>query len=68
MLMGSYPVDYFVAFNGNIGMHDAYWRDEFGGNIYTWGGSHGCVNLPHDLAEIIYNNAIVDSTVVVVKE
>jgi len=68
MLMGSYPVDYFVAFNGNIGMHDAYWRDEFGGDIYTWGGSHGCVNLPHDLAEIIYNNSIVGSTVVVVKE
>ena len=31
-----------------VGMHDADWRNEgdFGGDIYTFAGSHGCVNLP----------------------
>ena len=68
-LMDTYHVNYFVAFNGNIGMHDAYWRyGSFGGDIYMGGGSHGCVNLPDDLAETIYNNSIVGETVVVVKE
>ena len=40
------PVDYWMAFNGNIGLHDADWRDSFGGDIFQTNGSHGCVNLP----------------------
>ncbi len=42
------PVRYWMPFNGDIGMHDADWRNEgdFGGEIYTFAGSHGCVNLP----------------------
>lgn len=47
-------VDYWMPFNGNIGMHDAGWRRTFGGNIYKTGGSHGCINLPRDMAEQIY--------------
>jgi lipoprotein-anchoring transpeptidase ErfK/SrfK len=34
----------------NIGLHDATWRGSFGGDIYTYDGSHGCVNLPNDVA------------------
>ena len=41
------PVDYWMPFNGGIGMHDATWRSSFGGTIYKTGGSHGCINLPH---------------------
>lgn len=48
------PVKYWMPFNGNIGMHDATWRNEFGGDIYLTNGSHGCVNLPLDKAEAIY--------------
>lgn len=48
------PVDYWMPFNGNIGMHDAGWRNSFGGDIYMRSGSHGCINLPRDKAEIIY--------------
>lgn len=48
------PVDYWMPFNGNIGMHDAGWRRSFGGDIYMRNGSHGCINLPKDKAEIIY--------------
>jgi len=48
------PVTYWMPFNGNIGMHDAGWRNSFGGDIYMRSGSHGCINLPRDKAEIIY--------------
>lgn len=48
------PVSYWMPFNGNIGMHDATWRDSFGGTIYQTNGSHGCINLPLEKAKIIY--------------
>lgn len=47
-------VEYWMAFNGNIGLHDANWRTEFGGDIYLSNGSHGCVNLPTEAAKLIY--------------
>ncbi len=48
------PVNYWMPFNGNVGMHDATWRSVFGGDIYLTSGSHGCVNLPLDMAAAIY--------------
>ena len=48
------PVNYWMPFYGNYGMHDATWRASFGGNIYLNNGSHGCINLPKDMAEQIY--------------
>jgi lipoprotein-anchoring transpeptidase ErfK/SrfK len=48
------PVNYWMPFNGNIGMHDATWRGSFGGQIYETNGSHGCINLPLENAKIIY--------------
>ncbi len=50
------PVTYWMPFNKNIGLHDADWRSSFGGDIYRTSGSHGCVNLPPDVAEKIYEN------------
>ena len=50
------PVDFWMPFNGNIGMHDAGWRYNFGGKIYLTNGSHGCINLPHSLAKNIFYN------------
>ena len=50
------PVDYWMPFNGGIGMHDATWRGAFGGSIYKTSGSHGCINLPHSVAKKIYEN------------
>lgn len=52
----SSPVNYWMPFNNNIGIHDATWRSEFGGNIYLTNGSHGCVNAPYEIAEAIFNN------------
>ncbi len=37
-----------------VGMHDATWRNKFGGSIYKTGGSHGCINLPASAAKKIY--------------
>lgn len=48
-------VSYWMPFNGNIGMHDAVWRSEFGGDIYLTRGSHGCVNLPLASAAKIFD-------------
>ncbi len=50
------PVDFWMPFNGNIGMHDASWKSDFGGNYYLYTGSHGCINLPRSSAETIFNN------------
>lgn len=48
-------VNYWMPFNGGIGLHDALWRSNFGGNIYLTSGSHGCINLPYSAAKTIYN-------------
>ncbi len=60
----SSPVTYWMPFNGNIGLHDATWRYEFGGDIFQWNGSHGCINLPYDTAEIVYENSYIGYIVV----
>ena len=49
------PVNYWMPFNGNIGMHDATWRRKFGGEVYITNGSHGCINLPLNNAKEIYS-------------
>ncbi len=60
----SSPVTYWMPFNGGIGLHDASWRYEFGGNIYQYSGSHGCINLPYWAAEILYENTYVGYIVI----
>lgn len=58
-------VDYWMAFNGPIGLHDATWRTQFGGEVYQFNGSHGCVNLPHHAAGRIYDLVYVGMKVIV---
>lgn len=57
-------VNYWMPFNGGIGLHDARWRSEFGGNIYVSRGSHGCINLPEEKAEKIYN--VIDNSMPII--
>ena len=47
-------VYYWMPVSGNIGIHDATWRSEFGGDIYIRNGSHGCINTPIDIVEQMY--------------
>lgn len=48
------PVSYWMPFAGNVGMHDATYKSDFGGNYYKTSGSHGCINLPLESAKAIY--------------
>lgn len=59
-------VNYWMPIYGAVGLHDATWRWSFGGDIYTYNGSHGCVNLPLNTAAYIYNNVPTGTTVKIV--
>lgn len=69
------PVQYWMPFDGGEGLHDAWWRSNFGpgsnlaptnlGDGNTILGTHGCVNLPLAAAQLIWNWAPVGTTVVV---
>ena len=59
-------VDRWMKFTkGAVGLHDASWRKKFGGNIYKTNGSHGCVNLPTDVAYSLYDLVVVGTPVIV---
>lgn len=61
-------VNYWMQINNNSeGLHDATWRTNFGGNIYNSSGSHGCVNLPLEVAENLYDEVEVGTRVIVKK-
>ncbi|MBO7676568.1 MAG: L,D-transpeptidase, partial [Erysipelotrichaceae bacterium] len=50
-------VDYWVGFDQTgciYGLHDAQWRDEFGGDIWTYDPSRGCVNMPLDKIGLLF--------------
>ena len=57
-------VHYWMPFLGGYGLHDASWRSSFGGDIYYYDGSHGCVNLPSSAAKKVYNNISVGTKVI----
>ncbi len=54
-----------IDYRTQIGLHDATWRSSFGGTIYTYNGSHGCVNLPYDIAQKLYNSADIGTMVLI---
>lgn len=50
-------VDYWIGFDetGRVyGLHDASWRNEFGGEIYLTDPSRGCVNMPIEKITQLY--------------
>lgn len=51
--------------NSGIGLHDAGWRSRFGGDIFTYDGSHGCINLPAGYASEFYKDAYVGMLVII---
>lgn len=59
-------VNFWMPFIGGYGLHDASWRSEFGGDIYLRNGSHGCVNLPYQVARTIINNSRSGETRVII--
>jgi len=59
------PVNYWMPFNGGVGIHDLTKRSSFGGDIYLTNGSHGCINTPLDNVRTIYENIEVNTPIVV---
>lgn len=61
------PVRYWMPYNGGEGLHDADWRSVFGTEDYHKKGSHGCINMPVDITDEIYNNVEAGTKVLVHK-
>ena len=57
-------VNFWMPFYYGYGLHDATWRSSFGGSIYLYSGSHGCVNLPYSATSTIFNNSTVGTEVI----
>ncbi len=57
-------VNYWLGVHKGVGIHDATWRDKFGGEIYRSGGSHGCINCPLDQAAELWEKVEVDTPVI----
>ena len=47
-----------------IGLHDTTSRTAFGGTIYKYNGSHGCINMTLEDAKFIYEEVAYDTPVV----
>jgi lipoprotein-anchoring transpeptidase ErfK/SrfK len=61
-------VDYWMPFYLGYGIHDSCnsvscWRSSWGGQDYTYNGSHGCVNAPNATAAFIYNWSVIGTKV-----
>jgi lipoprotein-anchoring transpeptidase ErfK/SrfK len=69
-LYGETYVDYWMPYNGNEGMHDAWWRDDWEfGVVERWKtkGSHGCTNLSRAAAEKIFGLVVKGTPVIVIR-
>ena len=58
-------VNFWFPINwSDIGIHNSTWRTEFGGDIYQWAGSYGCINITDDVAETIMDHIPVGTPVI----
>ncbi len=71
-------VVFWLRYNGGEGIHDADWRylfndpnarswNTFGNESYHTNGSHGCINTPYEVVEMIYNEVELGDRVLVHK-
>ena len=61
------PVTYWLPFFDGCGLHDATWRNKFGGTIYYYNGSHGCLNMPLGAVRNIYEKIVAGTPVLIYK-
>ena len=48
-------VNWWMPFiSSSHGFHDSSWRTDFGGNVWTYNPTHGCINLPSDKAREMF--------------
>lgn len=58
-------VKFFMPFAYNVGIHDASWRHgKFGEEIYKTNGSHGCINVPEEIAKKLFETVDTGTPVV----
>lgn len=62
------PINYAILYHqGGYYLHDSWWRNDYGpgtqfyhidssGNTSANYGTHGCINMPEDQAQWLYNN------------
>ena len=60
-------VDFWLPFNGDVGIHDSSWRPDgtYGGDVWLNGGSHGCINTPHQAAQAVFDALEIGDPVIV---
>lgn len=58
-----YVLKFFKAYY----IHDASWRSDFGGEIYKYNGSHGCVNTPYKKVKRLFKIADLHTPVLIHK-
>lgn len=60
------PVSYWLPFDDTgQGIHDANWQSNFGGNVYMYAGSQGCINTPPGTMPEVFALAEVGMPVIV---
>lgn len=58
------PVNMWMKIIGSVGIHDAPWKSQYGGNLYQTVGSHGCINTPYNAMNTIFENIEVGTPVI----
>lgn len=58
-------VNYWMPVYKGIGIHDANWRSEYGGDIFKTNGSHGCINTPYEQCKKLYENVEIGTPVII---
>ena len=62
----STPVSYWIRFDDlDQGIHDAPWQGSYGGDVWTYAGSLGCINTPYDAVAAIYDTVTIGTPVMV---
>ena len=60
------PVQYWLPFDDTgQGIHDANWQGSFGGDVFTYAGSQGCINTPPAVMAQLYNMVEVGTPVII---
>ena len=58
---------WFGVVGDSVGLHSAQWRADsaYGGDIYTYNGSHGCINIPEYKANELWDLIEIGDPVIV---
>jgi hypothetical protein len=63
---GSYPVKYWMPYDGVYGIHDSSWQHfRYGSPKYRTQGSHGCIHVPGRTMAWLFGWAPVGTTVTI---